>query len=436
MKKQFFGGIHPKYNKEMSAKNAEMLIVEPKQVVIPLRQHIGVTCEPLVKVGERVLLGQKIGDGGEMCVPVHASVSGTVVAIEPRLHPNGDTVNAIVIDNDFKDESVAFNTCDTPVEELDADAVLHAIHEAGIVGMGGAVFPSSIKAISGIGNIDTLIANACECEPYITSDDILLRTDATQTLEGIRILSRVLSPKRTILAIEDNKKEAIDKLHSLSKNYPEIEIAVLPTKYPQGSEKQLIEVLTGRQVPPNGLPYSVNCVVFNISTFAAINVAIKRGIPLTRRIVTVTGEAVENPRNLICRIGTPFSDVIEAVGQVSDKTDRVINGGPMMGTAQGDLSVPVVKSTNAILCLLKDKNSKSKQTACLRCGKCLSVCPMHLQPLYMYRFTLAKKVDKLSKLNIVDCMECGSCAYTCPAKLPLVEQFRIGKRLLKEAIEK
>ena len=433
MKRLFFGGIHPKYNKEMSTTVTTFHTITPKQVVIPLVQHIGAPCTPLVQVGDRVLRGQKIGDGEGLCVPVHASVSGTVAAIEPRPHPNGRMVDAIVIDNDFQDETIAAVTNDTPLEELDPDTILHCVREAGIVGMGGAAFPGNVKALSAMGHVDTLIANACECEPYITADDSLLRTNPEQVLEGMMLLRQILHPERLVLAVEDNKAEAIEKVKPLLENFPAIELEVLPTRYPQGAEKQLIQSVTGREVKPGSLPVSVGCAVFNVSTFAAIYRAVRLGVPLTQRIVTISGEAIAEPQNFIVRIGTPFHDLIEKAGGLNDKTERVISGGPMMGVAQSDLAVPVVKATNSILCLLKDKNGAAENPVCLRCGKCVSVCPMRLQPLYMYRFVNAERIDQLERLHIMDCMECGSCAFTCPGKLPLVEQFRKGKKLLKEA---
>jgi len=436
MKHLFFGGIHPKYNKEMSTRVTTFHSVTPKTVVIPLLQHIGAPCKPLVAVGDRVLRGQKIGDGEGLCVPVHASISGTVIAIEPRPHVNGRMVEAVVIENDFKDETVPVTTIDTPVEKLDSDAVLHAIREAGIVGMGGAAFPGNVKALSAMGNVNTLIANACECEPYITADDSLLRTEPEHVLEGMMILKHILHPDRVVLAVEDNKAEAIEKIRSLEKKFPEIELAVLPTRYPQGAEKQLIQALTGREVPPGKLPVSVGCAVFNVSTYAAICRAVRQGMPLIQRIVTISGEAIAEPQNFIVRIGTPFHDLIEVAGGLNDKTERVISGGPMMGVAQSDLSVPVVKATNSILCLLKDQNGAAENPVCLRCGKCVGVCPMRLQPLYMYRFVKAGRVDELQRLNVLDCIECGSCAFTCPGKLPLVEKFRKGKQMVREASAK
>ncbi len=436
MKRLFFGGIHPKYNKEMSTRVTTFHTIVPDQLVIPLQQHIGAPCTPLVKVGDRVLRGQKIGDGEGLCVPVHASVSGRVIAIEPRPHTSGRLVNSIVIENDKKDDCVALHGNDTPLEQLDLDDVLHAIREAGIVGMGGAAFPGNVKALSAMGHVDTLIANACECEPYITADDSLLRTDPVHVLEGMMILRQVLKPERTVLAVEDNKAEAIEKVNGLLRDFPGIELAVLPTRYPQGAEKQLIQSVTGREVEPGKLPVSVGCAVFNVSTYAAIYRAVRLGMPLVQRIVTISGEAIAEPQNFIVRIGTPFHDLIEVAGGLHDKTERVISGGPMMGFAQSDLSVPVIKATNSILCLLKDKNGAAENPVCLRCGKCVSVCPMRLQPLYMYRFTNAGRVDELKRLNILDCMECGSCAFTCPGKLPLVEKFRKGKQLVREASAK
>ena len=432
MKHLFFGGIHPKYKKEMSTHVTDFQTVAPKEVVIPMVQHIGAPCSPLVGVGDRVLVGQKIGDGEGLCVPVHASVSGIVTAIEERPHPNGRLVLSVVIENDFRDESVPV----TPVESEDTDEILHAIREAGIVGMGGAAFPGNVKALAALGHVDTLIANACECEPYITADDSLLRIWPEHVLEGMQIMKKILNPERTVLAVEDNKAEAIRKLWDMMPEYPGIELKILPTRYPQGAEKQLIQAVTGREVKPGQLPVSVGCAVFNVSTYAAVCWAVRFGLPLTRRIVTVSGETVNKPQNFIVRIGTSFRDLISQAGGLTDQTERVISGGPMMGVAQSDLSVPVVKATNSILCLPYDTNGAAENPVCLRCGKCVQVCPMRLQPLYLYRYANCENAAQLERLNLMDCMECGSCAFTCPGKLPLVESFRKGKALLRAKKEK
>lgn len=436
MKHTFFGGIHPVYRKELSAKVTPSVAVIPKQVVIPMSQHIGVPCTPLVKAGDKVLRGQKIGDGEGLCVPVHASVSGTVVAVEPRPHASGKKVMSVVIDNDFQDTTIPAPAASLSPEQMDPDTILGLIREAGIVGMGGAAFPGNVKALSAMGKVDTLIANACECEPYITSDDTLLRTNPEQVLRGMQILLPVVGAKRAVLAVEDNKPEAIAKVRPMLADFPGIELEVLPTRYPQGAEKQLIQAVTGREVPPGQLPVSVNCAVFNVSTFAAIYRAVELGVPVTSRIVTVSGEAIREPQNFIVRIGTPFRDLIEVAGGLNDATERVICGGPMMGLSQGDLSIPVMKSTNCVLCLLKDRNAAAENPVCLRCGKCVGVCPMRLQPLYLYRYQRAGNLNELERLHVTDCIECGSCAFTCPGKLPLVETIRAGKQMLKEAAKK
>ena len=434
MKHLFSGGIHPKYNKEMSTGITFFKTIIPKQVVIPMVQHIGVPCTPLVQVGDRVLRGTKVGDGEGLCVPVHASVAGKVIAVEPRPHPNGSMVMSVVIENDFTDEAVAVTRCDDPLQTMDDDAILHKIREAGLVGMGGAAFPGDVKAMSAMGHIEYLIANACECEPYITADDSLLRTNPEQVLKGMQLMQKVLKPDHVVLAVEDNKQEAVFTLRKLIRKYPGIELRVLPTRYPQGSEKQLIQAVTGRQVPSGKLPVNVGCAVFNVASFAAMFRAVYWGVPLTQRIVTVSGETVNLPQNFQVRLGTPFHDLIEAAGGLTDATERVVSGGPMMGVAQEDLSVPVVKATNAILCLPHDENGAAENPVCLRCGKCVAVCPMGLQPLYMYRYCMCSRPAELQRLHLMDCMECGSCAYTCPGKLPLVEQFRKGKALLRSAM--
>lgn len=430
MRHLFFGGVEPPHKKEMSLSTQQLRTIKPQQVVIPLLQHIGAPCEPLVQVGDKVRAGEKIGDGEGLCVPVHASVPGQVTAIEPRPHPSGRKILSVVIR--CEDAPPAPKTQAPLRKESSTDEILHAIREAGVVGMGGAAFPGDAKALSAMGKVDTLIANGCECEPYITADDMLLRTNPEQVLQGLQILQQFLQPQRTVLAIEDNKAAAIDRVRRCCADFPQIELKVLPTRYPQGSEKQLIQALTGREVPAGKLPAAAQCAVFNVSTCAAVFRAVRWGQPLTHRIVTVSGEAVALPQNFLVPIGTSFGDLLLAAG-ADASTCRVISGGAMMGKAQSDTDVPVVKATNAVLCLPRDRNGANHAGRCIRCGKCVEVCPMCLQPLYLYRYEQKQQSEELRRLHIFDCIECGSCSYICPAKLPLVERFRYGKQLLKEA---
>ena len=430
MKKLFFGGIHPADKKELSAGKKLTAIESPEQVIIPMLQHIGKPCMPLVSVGDSVFLGQKIGDGEGLCVPVHASVSGTVTAIDSVPHPNGGTGLAIVIKNDFKDTLYENITPHNDPEHITAEELFAIIREAGLVGMGGATFPTDVKAISSLKQIDTLIINACECEPYITADDALMIAEPKRILSGVSLLRKALTPEKTIIAMEDNKKEAAKILKEHLKDYPDITLQIYPTHYPQGAEKQLVKVVTGREVPAGSLPRDVRCAVFNVATAAMVHQAVYEGMPLVKRAVSVTGEAVKNPANYMVPIGTSFAHIIKAAGGPTENLEKVIAGGPMMGKAQGTLEVPLIKGTGSVLCL--NVQEKTQGTECIRCGKCVDVCPMHLQPLYLYRFGKAERTDLLHTYNLIDCMECGCCSYTCPAKLPLVETFRAGKAALKE----
>lgn len=430
MRRLFYGGVHPPDGKQISLQGGECREAVPGRVVIPMLQHIGTPCRPLVQVGDYVRVGEKIGDGDGLCVPVHASVSGRVSAVEPRLHPNGRMVLSVEIQNDFQDATVRMPL--PPASEMGVDEILMAMREAGIVGMGGAAFPGNAKALAAMGRVDILLANGCECEPYITADDCLMRLWPEAVLRGIRSLTRLLGAKRTVLAVEENKS-AIGRLQQCLPEFLEIELRALPVRYPQGSEKQLIQAVTGREVPGGQLPVEAGCAVFNVSTLAAVDRALRAGRALTRRIVTVSGPGIRRPQNFVVPIGTPFDELIRAAGGMTEDADCVLSGGPMMGIAQTDISVPVVKATNAILCLRSGRNGAEVAAACIRCGKCLSVCPMRLQPLYLYRFEAANDTAALMRLHLTDCIECGSCAFICPAGLALVERFRRGKQKLKEA---
>ncbi len=432
MKSLFFGGVHSEGRKELSASAPLTAMALPAQVAVPLRQHIGAPCKPLVAVGETVCMGQKIGDGEGLCVPVHAPVSGVVEAIEDRPHPGGGTCPAIIIKNDFLDTPHHSLKPHANPEQLAPAELVSILRESGLVGMGGAAFPTDIKSKTGMGYTGVLILNACECEPYITADDALLRARSGDVLRGLALLARILNPDQTVIGIEDNKPEAAAILRETLKDIPGVELRVLPTRYPQGAEKQLIQAVTGRQVPSGGLPKDVGCAVFNAATAFAAYRAVYEGMPLIERVVTVTGEGVKEPRNLIVRVGTSFQEVIGTAGGLGDDVWKVLSGGPMMGVAQGDLSVPVTKAVNAVLCLSSAQNGESAHPVCIRCGKCLEVCPMGLEPLYLYRYSNAGDLDALKRLHLTDCIECGCCAYACPGKVPLVQGFRAGKRAMKE----
>lgn len=432
MKLPFFGGVHPDGHKDLSAAAPLAAMPPPARVAIPLRQHIGAPCKPLVKAGDAVRMGQKIGDGEGLCVPVHAPVSGVVEAIEDRPHPGGGTCPAIIIKNDFLDTPHHSLKPHANPEQLAPAELVSILRESGLVGMGGAAFPTDIKSKTGMGYTGVLILNACECEPYITADDALLRARSGDVLRGLALLARILNPDQTVIGIEDNKPEAAAILRETLKDIPGVELRVLPTRYPQGAEKQLIQAVTGRQVPSGGLPKDVGCAVFNAATAFAAYRAVYEGMPLIERVVTVTGEGVKEPRNLIVRVGTSFQEVIDTAGGLGDDVWKVLSGGPMMGVAQGDLSVPVTKAVNAVLCLSSAQNGESAHPVCIRCGKCLEVCPMGLEPLYLYRYSNAGDLDALKRLHLTDCIECGCCAYACPGKVPLVQGFRAGKRAMKE----
>jgi len=436
MRGLFHGGIEPKGKKDLTEGREPQAVFQPKQVILPLRQHIGVACEPLVQVGDMVALGQKIGDGEGLCVPVHASVSGRVVALEMRPHPGGGEGMAVVIENDGLDTPVRRPGENSVNGELTREEMLRRIREGGVVGMGGAAFPTSVKAQlpEERGAIDTLIINACECEPYITADDMLLTLYPQRVLRGAMILADLLDPLYIAVAVEDNKTKAIRSLKKALKDYPQIHLEILPTRYPQGGEKQLILAISGFEIPSGRLSRELGYGVFNAATAAAICKAVEEEIPLVRRILTVTGEGINHPQNMIVPIGTPVSELIEAAGGLKNSAGKVILGGPMMGLAQSTLEVPVVKGTNAVLCLAEEPETTEStlKDLCIHCGFCVQVCPMRLQPLYLYQGSRLGERQRVKEFFALDCIECGCCAYICPGKIPLVQWIRKGKQLLRE----
>lgn len=430
MARSFFGGVHPKGYKELSSE-APIYPLHPKIVSIAMSQHIGAPCTPLVKVGDRVLMGQKIGDGKGLCVPVHASVSGTVIGVEMRPTPSGVNGMCVVIENDFRNLWSPDVKKRDSIEGLTQQELLDIIREAGITGMGGAGFPTGVKLSSGLGKVDTVIVNGAECEPYITADDRLMRENPDRIMAGLRVIARILEPKRMVIGIESNKKQAIEAMRGCLPRG--VELLTMRVRYPQGAEKQLIQTVTGRCVPPGGLPASVGCAVFNVATCAAIYNAVYRGIPLIKRVVTVTGRAVARPSNFRAPIGTLYADLIEAAGGFCTDPYKIFCGGPMMGIAQHTLACGTIKGNNALTCFSRKDRHEVATPHCIRCGKCLDACPMHLMPLALHRARVKGDLEKLEQGNLMDCIECGSCAYGCPAGIALVQSFRTGKKMLRDA---
>ena len=431
--KTFRGGIHPPYNKELAATKAIEDISLPAEVVIPLSQHIGAPNAPTVKVGDRVEVGQKIGSTDAfVSAPVHSSVSGTVKAIEPRPVFSGKMVESVVITVD-PNQSTPFGTV-KDVSALTGDQIREVAKEAGLVGLGGATFPASVKMTPPKERkIDTVIINGCECEPYLTCDHRLMVEQGKELVGGLKLLMRAVGAEKGIIGIEANKMDAVDLMSSIVSKEPDVEVVVLEVKYPEGAEKMLIDAVTGRRVPPGKLPSEVGVLVQNVGTAVALYEAASTGKPVIERVLTITGPAALKPGNVKVKVGTPISHVIEQHGGMSPDTVRVVMGGPMTGFAQKDLNVPVVKGTSGILLLDSETVASGEERDCVSCDRCIEVCPMFLVPNFIAKYARRGKWELADKYGARDCFECGCCSYVCPAKIPHIAYVRKTKAELAAA---
>lgn len=436
--KTFHGGIHPDGNKSATAAKPICTLAPPQELIFPVSQHIGAPAKPCVKVGDRVLMRQKIAEaGGFVSANIHSSVSGTVKAIETRLHPSGTPTECIIIENDGLDEAApALENSGEDYTKKSPAEIIDIIREAGIVGMGGATFPTHVKlTVPDEAKIDHIIINGAECEPYLTSDHRAMLENTDEILNGLCILMHIFGLKDGYVGIENNKPDAIKLMTEAAAKFSDknIHIVALKTKYPQGAEKQLINAITGRKMKPGSLPWQSGCIVNNIDTCASVYRAVVKGEPVIRRIVTLSGNAVNTPSNLLVRLGSPFSYLIEQSGGLKEEAAKVLMGGPMMGTAVPNVSVPVIKGTSGILVLDEESAKYDEETACIRCAKCVYVCPMNLQPNLLDLAARRDDFATLDKLFINDCIECGSCAYVCPSKRRQVQQIKTAKAKIRAA---
>lgn len=420
----FSGGIHPKDGKELSMNKAICEYLPKGDGVYPLSQHIGASAVPLVKKNDRVLVGQKIAEAsGFVSAHIHSGISGIVKGIEPRMTVGGTKVMSIVIENDGLFETIDFSKNKKPLEQMYREDVKEAIKEAGIVGMGGAGFPTHVKlSPKEEEKIDTIIVNGAECEPYLTSDYRRMVEEPEKIIIGLQIVINLFDHAKGIIAIEDNKPEAIKKLTELTKDIENIQVNPVKTKYPQGAERQLIYANTKREINSSMLPADVGCIVHNIDTIYAIYNAIIEGKPLYERIITVTGDALQNCANLKVRIGTNMQELVDAVGgfRIEDP-GKLISGGPMMGKALFTLDVPVVKGSSALLCFMEDEVSKVEPSNCIRCGRCIEVCPGRIMPNKLANYALHNDLESFVNCGGMECCECGCCSYVCPAKRHLTQ---------------
>ena len=420
----FKGGIHPYDGKDLSKDKAICDYLPVHDAVYPLSQHIGAPAVPIVKKGDRVLVGQKIAEaGGFVSANIHSGISGTVKSIEPRMTVAGTKVNSIVIENDGLFEEVDFRKNVKPLEKMYREDVKEAIKEAGVVGMGGAGFPTHVKlSPKNEDSIDTIIVNGAECEPYLTSDYRRMIEEPEKIVAGLQIVVNLFDNAKGIIAVEDNKPDAIKILSELVKDNDKIKVNPVKTKYPQGAERQLIYANTGREINSTMLPADAGCIVHNIDTIYAIYNAVVEGKPLYERIVTVTGDAVMDTANFRVRIGTNARELIDAVGGFNiEDPGKIISGGPMMGKAMFSLDVPIVKGSSALLCFREDEVSNVEPSNCIRCGRCVQVCPGQVMPNKLAQMALHGDLDGFVKNDGMECCECGCCSYVCPAKRHLTQ---------------
>ena len=429
----FKGGIHPDDGKSL-AKDKAIVDVKPKgDLVYPVSQHIGAPANPVVAVGDHVLKGQMIAEaGGFVSAPIYASVSGTVKAIAPHLNPTGGRVNSIVIENDGEYKEVEYPAV-TPLEDMSKEDILNAIGTAGVVGMGGAGFPTKVKlSPKEPEKIDYIIANCAECEPYITADYRTMIETPEKLVGGMKIILRLFDNAKGIFGVEDNKPDCIAKMKELVKDIDRIEVKEMMTKYPQGGERTLIYAATGREINSTMLPADVGCVVDNVETVISVYKAVILGRPVNSRVVTVTGDGIKEPKNLLVLAGTDMSELVDAAGGLKAKIAKAISGGPMMGFALYDLHVPCTKTTSAFLFLEHDAVSEAQeiQTACINCGRCVSVCPGHVLPARLAKLAERGDMAGFEALDGMECCECGCCSYICPAKRPLTQSIKSMRKMV------